>query len=34
MMNFGTLQEVKNDRFSELEQYKNDFLFGNGKQQF
>ena len=33
-MNFGTEQEVKNDHFWELEQYKNEFLLGNGKEQF
>ena len=27
-------EQVKNDRFWELEQYKNKFLFGNGKEQF
>ena len=27
-------EQVKNDRFWELEQYKNEFLFGNGKEQF
>ena len=31
-MNFGTQQDVKNDRFWKLEQYKNKFLFGNGKE--
>ena len=34
MLNFGTEQEVKNDRFWELEQYKNKLFFGNGKEQF
>ena len=33
-MNFETSQEVKNNRFWELEQYENKFLFGNGKEQF
>ena len=33
MMHFGTKQEVTSDRVWELEQNKNEFLFGNGKEQ-
>ena len=34
MMHFVTSQEVMNDRVWELEQNKNKFLFGMGKEQF
>ena len=34
MINFGTKQLVKNNCFGEFGQKKNQFLFGNEKEQF